>query len=198
MVQLTVTANGRFDDANAGQGKTVSISGLTLSGEDARNYELAAAGQQTRTNANINQASLTVSVNDVERDSDTVPFTGPYEVSYSGFVNGEGPHVLRGALSFSGPALTATEDGAYPISASGLSAANYTITYADGTLQRGRRLMQEAVEVSRLPVIPIRRFAATMPVVPLCQPALISGRAPRAEAPRSDWFSSSFICSGTD
>ena len=57
---LTVTADGRFADANAGIGKTVSISGLTLGGESLSNYRLATAGQQTQTTATIIKASAAV------------------------------------------------------------------------------------------------------------------------------------------
>ena len=56
---LTVTANGAFEDANAGQGKTVNITGLTLGGTDKDNYALAAEGQQTTTKADIAQKSIT-------------------------------------------------------------------------------------------------------------------------------------------
>ena len=50
---LTVSATGAFANAEAGEGKTVSISGLTLGGRDAANYVLAAEGQQTTATATI-------------------------------------------------------------------------------------------------------------------------------------------------
>ncbi len=50
---LTVSATGAFANAEAGEGKTVSISGLTLGGRDAANYVLAAKGQQTTATATI-------------------------------------------------------------------------------------------------------------------------------------------------
>ena len=50
---LTVTATGTFANAEAGQGKTVSISDLTLDGRDKDNYVLAAEGQQATATATI-------------------------------------------------------------------------------------------------------------------------------------------------
>ena len=47
---------GTFSDKNVGNGKLVTVSGLTLSGDDAGNYTLA----QPTTSANISAAGLTV------------------------------------------------------------------------------------------------------------------------------------------
>jgi len=65
---LTVSATGAFADANAGEGKTVTISGLILGGADAENYILATSGQQTSTTADITKKAITpaVSVSDWE------------------------------------------------------------------------------------------------------------------------------------
>ena len=51
--KLTVTATGAFEDPYVGEDKTVNISGLTLGGESAANYMLAAEGQQETTTASI-------------------------------------------------------------------------------------------------------------------------------------------------
>ena len=59
---LTVTATGVFEDKNAGEGKTVSITGLTLGGASAGNYVLAEGGQQTETTANITPKDVTVEI----------------------------------------------------------------------------------------------------------------------------------------
>ena len=69
---LTVTAAGAFEDADAGETKTVNISNLTLGGTDVGNYVLAENNQQTTATASINKdsapnpeddASLTISNN---------------------------------------------------------------------------------------------------------------------------------------
>ena len=49
-------ATGTFDDKNVGTGKTVTVSGLSLTGADAGNYVLTAP----TTTANITAATLTV------------------------------------------------------------------------------------------------------------------------------------------
>src|SRR6516225_10945841 len=79
--------------------------------------------------------------------------TGPVQYSdalpaltwqYKGFVNGEGPSVLGGTTTCTTTATTATlgsttnavtsPAGTYPITCSGQTAANYTITDQPGTL----------------------------------------------------------------
>ena len=55
-------------------------------------------------------------------------------VSYVGFVNGDGPHSLSGALSCMTTATATSPVGTYPIVCSGLSSPNYTITFIPGTL----------------------------------------------------------------
>ncbi len=83
----------------------------------------------------VTPAALTIAANDVSRvygASD--PTLG---VSYSGFVNGETSSVLVGTLSVvdADPATT-TPVGTYTgaITASGLTATNYTVTYVAGNL----------------------------------------------------------------
>ncbi len=51
--KLLVTAKGKFDDENVGKDKPVTISDLTLGGDDSENYVLSESGQQTETTANI-------------------------------------------------------------------------------------------------------------------------------------------------
>ncbi len=58
---LSVTASGQFDTENAGTSKLVTISGLTLTGADQANYELAQTGQQTSCNASITKKPVVVS-----------------------------------------------------------------------------------------------------------------------------------------
>src|SRR5207249_1606540 len=55
-------------------------------------------------------------------------------VSYSGFVNGETAASLTTPPNVTTTATTASGVGTYPISASGAVSANYTISYANGTL----------------------------------------------------------------
>ena len=55
-----MTATGTFSDKNAGQRKTVTLSDLALSGNDAANYVLAGTGQQASTTADISAKEVTV------------------------------------------------------------------------------------------------------------------------------------------
>lgn len=55
---LTVSAEGTFSNADAGENKTVTITGLTLGGTDMENYMLADSGQQTTTSATIKPRSV--------------------------------------------------------------------------------------------------------------------------------------------
>jgi hypothetical protein len=57
-----------------------------------------------------------------------------FSVSYSGWVNGEGPGALGGTLSFSTTATTSSPPGLYAILPGGLTSANYAITFVPGTL----------------------------------------------------------------
>jgi hypothetical protein len=57
-----------------------------------------------------------------------------FTASITGFVNGEGPGVLGGVLSFSTSAAPASPVGSYPITPSGLTSTNYAITFVPGTL----------------------------------------------------------------
>src|SRR5207244_5307517 len=89
----------------------------------------------------VNKAPLTVTANDKTKTYGD-PDPG-FDVSYSGFVNGEGPGVLGGALAFNfagkpptsyGPAtVVPTDAGTYSIRPSGLASNNYSITFKAGT-----------------------------------------------------------------
>ena len=60
--ELTISANGRFEDVNAGENKTVNITDLTLDGPSVKNYVLAEEGQQTMTAASIHAKEITVTI----------------------------------------------------------------------------------------------------------------------------------------
>ena len=61
----------------------------------------------------------------------------PLTVSYSGFVNGDTAASLTTPPTVATPATTASAVGTYPVTASGAGSANYTISYASGTLTVG-------------------------------------------------------------
>ena len=80
----------------------------------------------------INVVPLTITANNAAR-----PFGGAepvFTVSYSGFVNGDGPGSLSGTLVCASSDAASSPVGTYAINCSGLSSPNYTITFVRGTL----------------------------------------------------------------
>ncbi|MBB5608880.1 MULTISPECIES: YDG domain-containing protein [unclassified Janthinobacterium] len=123
---------GAFSDKNAATGKTVTISGLGLSGADAGNYVLAS--NQASTTASISQAALTVKVDNAEKDQGRV--NPPFSASYNGLVAGDTlANEVSGNLLFSTPATTGSPAGNYLVSASGQASNNYALNYVDGVLK---------------------------------------------------------------
>ncbi len=74
--------------------------------------------------------------------------------SYSGFVNGDTAGSLTTPPSLTTTATVASPVGTYPITATGAAAANYTISYAPGTLAIGAASSVGSVAVSRNPAVP--------------------------------------------
>ncbi|MBL8418211.1 MAG: autotransporter-associated beta strand repeat-containing protein, partial [Dechloromonas sp.] len=81
----------------------------------------------------ITPAPLTIKADNASRPVNTP--NPPFTATYSGFVGGETPADVWGALQFSTPATVASPAGDYPITPFGQSSANYRITYVDGRLQ---------------------------------------------------------------
>ncbi|MCC7683522.1 YDG domain-containing protein [Janthinobacterium sp. FW305-128] len=88
---LTVAGNGAFSDKNAGTGKTVAVSGITLGGADADNYNLAstvASGTASITPASISAISGIVAANKVY-DGGTAASLNLAGASFNGMVAGD-------------------------------------------------------------------------------------------------------------
>ncbi len=101
---------------------------ITPSGASSSNYTISyLPGALT-----ITPASLLISANSTNKVyGAAVPVLS---ASYSGFVNGDTASSLTIPVSISTTALSSSPTGVYSISASGASNANYTITYAPGSL----------------------------------------------------------------
>lgn len=80
----------------------------------------------------ITKASLTVTADNKSKVYGAA--LPAFTAGYGGFVFGETPAVLGGALSFSTPATASSAVGTYAITPSGLTSANYAITFVNGTL----------------------------------------------------------------
>ena len=121
---LTVTAIGTFSDANAGTGKVVTLSALTLDGASIGNYRLAESGQQTTATATITSRSIEgavfgdiaaqsysgealTPVVTVTLDNQSLVGDKDYTVSYADNVNvGEATVTVTGAGNYQGSVQT--------------------------------------------------------------------------------------------
>jgi hypothetical protein len=120
----------------------VTLTSSRAPGEPVGNYATTASasgavlGNYTVTyvagNFSITRAPLTVKANDVSSPhGNPLPAFTP---AYSGLVNGDGPASLGGTPAFSTPATPTSPAGTYPITPSGVTSPNYTITFVAGTL----------------------------------------------------------------
>jgi hypothetical protein len=134
-----VTASGlaTYDNANAGNNKSIDVSGISLSGADAANYKLASITLNASTGV-ITAAPLLITANNDSKTYDATAYTttnaAAAGVNYSGFVNGETASVLSGTLSYGGTAIGAVNVGNYAIAPTGQTSSNYAITYGNGAL----------------------------------------------------------------
>ena len=126
-------AKGAFANKNAGKNKTVSLSGITISGADASQYTLALPSAA----ADILPATLTVTADNQSRPSGTANPT--FTANYSGFVNGEtlATSDVTGNPSLVTVATTDSAAGSYPIVAGAgtLASVNYNFVFVNGTLK---------------------------------------------------------------
>ncbi|MGI4938615.1 MAG: filamentous hemagglutinin N-terminal domain-containing protein [Janthinobacterium lividum] len=82
----------------------------------------------------VDPAPLRITANDALKIRDGYAYHGGAGVNYQGFVNGEDNTALSGALTYGGSAQGARTAGSYVLSASGLSADNYTVINKAGRL----------------------------------------------------------------
>ncbi|PYF74928.1 MBG domain-containing protein [Pedobacter nutrimenti] len=78
--------------------------------------------------------ALQVTAKDYSKTYDGLPYQGGNGVTYAGFVNGDTQAVLSGNLVYNGTAQGAVNTGNYSIVPSGLTAANYQLSYVAGNL----------------------------------------------------------------
>ena len=121
--ELSVAAAGDFEDANAGEAKTVKISYAGLEGAASKNYELDASTSQKTATATISRAKGKVTVDDIE---DKTFGCDPFKLEVGGTFDGD--------LSYqsNNPSVaTVAEDGTVTITGAGT--ATITVTAAAGT-----------------------------------------------------------------
>lgn len=151
-------ATAAFSDKNVGNGKTVNVTGISVTGADASNYT---ANVVATASAAITPASLTGTAADQARRYGQA--NPAFTVGYSGFVGDDTAGILTGTLSVGTSANTNSPVGAYAITASGQSAANYTIQYVGGTLTvNPAHLCAAANDATRLYGHPNPSFTASI------------------------------------
>ncbi len=110
--------------------------GVLSAGSHALSASFAAQGNFLGSSARgtlfVGQVPLTVTANGSSRQYGGVD--PAFTVSYSGFVNGDGPGSLSGKLTCTAVDTASSPVENYAINCSGLSSPNYAITYAPGTL----------------------------------------------------------------
>lgn len=125
-----IGGSASFATKTVANAKTVTVSGLSLTGTAAANYLLAST--TVTTTASITPATLTGTAGNQTRLYGQV--NPAFTITYTGFVSGEDASLLTGTLSFSTAAGTNSPVGNYPITPSGQSAPNYAIQDVAGTL----------------------------------------------------------------
>ncbi|MBR4031033.1 MAG: S-layer homology domain-containing protein, partial [Clostridia bacterium] len=136
---------------------------ITATGAVAQNYDIFYAGVDHLV---IEKAPLTIGVNGalITYGDQFVP-----EFTFDGFVNGENKSVLTTQPSVSG---AGTDVGFYQISATGASAANYEITYADPARLT---ISKKAVTVTASTPANVRIGSSAPALTYTVSPALVAG-----------------------
>ncbi|MBI1761329.1 MAG: hypothetical protein HYR56_07835 [Acidobacteria bacterium] len=120
-----------FDTKNVGIGKTVTVSGITLSGADAGNYS---ANTSTTTTANITPLALTGSITADNKVYDGTTAATIATRTLSGVVGSDAVSYVGGTATFAdkhaGNGKTVTATG---LSLSGGDAGNYTVNSTAAT-----------------------------------------------------------------
>ena len=129
---VRITASGAtFADKNVGSAKTISISGITLSGADAANYTLAGVNSMT-TAADITPASLVVTATGSNKiyDGNTSATVSLASNAFAGDVVNLTYSGATFANKNAGTGKTITVAG---LSISGMDALNYTVASSVST-----------------------------------------------------------------
>jgi len=136
-------------DTGSSIGGTVAYDPTSTHAQNAGSYTITPSGLSAANYAvtyvsgalSIGQAPLTVTANSLSVIYDGSAAYGTsatFGVGYTGFVGGETAAVLGGTLGYDPTSRSAQNVGSYTITPSGLTAANYTISYAPGVLSIGQ------------------------------------------------------------
>ena len=138
VISLSGTPVGTFATKDVGNGISVSVTGLSLSGTEGGNYSLSALALS----ANIGQATVTASVvgnPSKTYDGNTSALLAPANYSLSGFAPGENLTVTQTSATYNSPdvatatTVTASLSAGDFLSSAGTLASNYALpTSASG------------------------------------------------------------------
>jgi arylamine N-acetyltransferase len=139
--QFTATYTGfALGDTAASLTQPVTLTSTATANSPVGVYQIAATGGSSPNyNLVLNNGALTVAPAPliIKADDKTKTYGSPLPVltaSYSGFVNGDSPTSLTQPPVLSTTAGAASLSGKYPIVVSGAQAANYAISFVNGTL----------------------------------------------------------------
>ncbi|HEX8116987.1 MAG TPA: MBG domain-containing protein, partial [Pyrinomonadaceae bacterium] len=110
---------------NVGNGQTLHVE---FAPADAANYTNASK------DVTINVVRATLTVTTVDSSKVYGQPNPAFTVNYSGFLNGDTPATLGGALSFTTAATQASNVGVYAVTPGGLTSANYAVNFVPGSL----------------------------------------------------------------
>lgn len=127
---VTVIGSAEFTDANAGENKTVTLSGLTLSGTKSGNYELNVTGDVTA-QASISKAKVEFTLGTLEYTYDGTEKTVPVTAA----VDGEAYTNYTVAYQKDGSAAETVNAGEYDVVITLGDTTNYETYYTPKTLK---------------------------------------------------------------
>ncbi len=140
-----VNGTGEFADKNAETGKTVTVTGYTITGTDVGNYSLSA--QPTGLTADITPAPLTITADPGQsKDEGAADPELTYTITEGSLMDGD---ALTGSLTREAGETA----GTYAIQTGNLSAGdNYTITFisADFTINSASAISDVSVKIPRI------------------------------------------------
>ena len=138
--QAAIGGNGSFSASFTTNALGVANSPYAITYGYGGDDNFTAVSPDGSGNLTVDPAALTVTADNKQKDYDGQAFTD-FTVQYSGFVNGEGPGVLNGALSFTGTAIGEVNAGTYTIVPGGVTSHNYEITFDNGELTINKVLL---------------------------------------------------------
>lgn len=107
---VSLIARGTFDNANAGENKTVTYTATGLSGANSANYKIDGSSFTGSTSANIKQAAVTVSVPSV-----TTNVYGGEPKSVNAFAYANGRYFDKLDITYNGSKTAPSDVGEYDI-----------------------------------------------------------------------------------